>query len=146
MAKRERMPIILAICTTGLVAALGATACKPDPPSEHLEPVRSPRFEMPAYGVCPPRAVNCNPKRLRVLQDSLAALEKRRGLPPVLPAPGVDSLSPGEEWRFSPPWRSPRGRVWRGPEWERRGPMDRDRRELGLPPSDTPGVQRILNR
>ena len=128
MAKRERMPIILAICTTGLVAALGVTGCKPDPPSEPPEPVRSPPFEMPAYGVCPPRAVNCDPKRLRVLQDSLAALEKRRGLPPVLPDPGGDSLSPEEEWRFSPPWRSPRGRVWRGPEWERRGPMDRDRR------------------
>ncbi|CAN5249443.1 hypothetical protein BH24GEM2_BH24GEM2_19460 [soil metagenome] len=120
-----------------LLAALAAVACKPSesPP----KPVRLPPLEIPAYGVCPPHAVNCDPERLRMLQDSLTALEKRHR--------SRDSLSrlltPQHDFRFHPLPELPRTlRPWNGPEWERRGPMDDYRRGLGLPPRDTPQARR----
>ncbi|CAN5755077.1 hypothetical protein BH20GEM3_BH20GEM3_12970 [soil metagenome] len=127
----------IAACTAWLLAALAAVACKPSesPP----KPVRLPPLEIPAYGVCPPHAVNCDPERLRMLQDSLTALEKRHR--------SRDSLSrlltPQHDFRFHPLPELPRTlRPWNGPEWERRGPMDDYRRGLGLPPRDTPQARR----
>jgi hypothetical protein len=90
----------LAICTAGLLAALGAVTCKPTVPSEsHRGSVRPPPLEMPAYGVCPPNAVNCDPERLRMLQDSLAALQKRHRSRDSLRTPPPQNQNRWD-WRF----------------------------------------------
>lgn len=85
--------------TTLLITALGAVACKPNAPHEppHVLVPPSP-VERSAYGVCPPQAVRCDPARLRMLQDSLAAMQKRHR--------SRDSL------RTSPPLRQ-NWREWR---------------------------------
>lgn len=133
----------LAICTAGLVAALGAVTCKLNVPSEsHGGSVRPPPLEMPAYGVCPPNAMNCDPERLRMLQDSLAVLQKRHRSRDSIRG----ALTPPLDWRYYPPPEPPPPvPSWRGPDWERRGPMDEYRRELGLPPRDTPRARRTSN-
>ncbi len=81
----------LALCAATLLAGFGAPACKSNAPKEPpAVPLGSPPIEIPAYGVCPPHAVNCDAQRLRALQDSLAAMQKRhrsrdtlRTLPPA---------------------------------------------------------------
>ncbi len=130
----------LAICLTGLVVAVGAMACKPSARHESpATPMRLPPLEMPAYGACPPNAENCDPERLRVLQDSLAAMQKRHRSRDSLGR----LLTPPLDFRYHPPPEAPLPlRPWRGPEWERRAPMDEYRRGLGLPPSDSPRARR----
>jgi hypothetical protein len=133
----------LAVSLPGLVAMVAAVACKPSAPPAPPRPpalsVPSPSTKLPPYGVCPQGAVKCDPERLRMLQDSLTALEKRHR--------SRDSLSrlltPQHDFRFHPLPEPPRTlRPWNGPEWERRGPMDDYRRGLGLPPRDTPQARR----
>ncbi len=131
---------ILAIGLAGIVAA---TACKPSaPPKRSHVSVPLPPLEMPAYGACPPNAVNCDTARLRMLQDSLAAMQKRHRTRDSLGR----LLMPPLDFRYHPPPEAPLPpRPWNGPEWERRAPMDEYRRGLGLPPRDTPRARRTSN-
>jgi hypothetical protein len=127
----------------GLAGIVAAAACKPSAPLKRSHvPLPPAPLEMPAYSTCPPNALKCDPARLRMLQDSLVAMQKRHRARDSLSR----ALMPPLDFRYHPPPEGPPPVLpWRGPDWEQQAPMDKYRRGLGLPPRDTPRAQRTSN-